>query len=35
MAIDVSAKGTGDVKCELSIYNLPDDCMAEITGMKK
>lgn len=35
MAIDVSAKGTGDVKCELSIYNLPDNCLSEITGMEK
>ncbi|AVI29853.1 MULTISPECIES: major tail protein [Bacillus subtilis group] len=35
MAIDVSAKGTGDVKCELSVFNLPDECMSAITGMVK
>ncbi|MED1205847.1 major tail protein [Heyndrickxia acidicola] len=35
MAIDVSAKGTGDVKVDLSVFNLPDDCMAAITGMQK
>lgn len=35
MAIDVSSKGTGDVKMDLSVYNLPDDCMAAITGMQK
>jgi phi13 family phage major tail protein len=35
MAIDVSARGTGDVKVDLSVYNLPDDCMSAITGMTK
>jgi phi13 family phage major tail protein len=35
MAINVSSKGVGDVKVDLSVFNLPDDCLSAITGMQK
>ncbi|WP_445505820.1 major tail protein [Niallia sp. 03091] len=35
MAIDVSGKGAGDAKIDLSIYDLPDDCLAAVTGLVK